>query len=171
LRSTTAPTDGIMSAIALWLAVVAVVCSTTAGRLWVVPGALLLAGAGATLAACGWHQFRSEVASNWLRGLLGILGAFALLMAVSAAPTATIAAGLLAGAALIAAAVLARPGRGLIVSGLVAVTLPFAILTWWAIIPPLLTVVAFVIGVAVTRSPDTSRPAAEVTRRDLHPVG
>jgi hypothetical protein len=132
---------------------------------------LLLAAAGITLAACGWHHFRSEVATNWLRGLLGILGALELLMAVSAAPAHVLVAGLVAGGALIAAAVLAMPGRQMIVSGLVAATLPFAILTWWAIVTPLLTVVAFAVGVAAVRG-SVSRTKCQTRRAgEVHSVG
>lgn len=150
LRSATVPRDETLSAITLWLTVVAVVCSTTVGRLWVVPGVLLLAAAAVTLTACGWHRFQVVVAADWLRGLLGLLGAFELLMAVSAAAVAVVAAGLVAGAALVAAAVLARPGRRTISAALVAATLPFAALTWWTVVTPLLTVVALAIGLVAT---------------------
>ncbi|MEO8695941.1 MAG: hypothetical protein ABI658_20640 [Acidimicrobiales bacterium] len=158
-------------AVTVWLFIVAAVCATTVGRLWVIPGLLLIAAAGVTFAASGWHRFRSEVATNWLRGLLGILGSLELLMAVSAAPNTTIAAGILAGVALIAAAVLARLHRRLVMSGLVAATLPFAIATWWAIIPPMVTVVAFAIGMAANNGAPTRIGSADVTPRVLRPVG
>lgn len=171
LRVPTERRDRLLVPVTVWLLVVAAVCATTVGRLWVIPGLLLIGAAGVTFAASGWHRFRSDVASNWLRGLLGILGALELLMAVSAAPAPTMAAGILAGVALIAAAVLARPGRRLVVIGLVAVTLPFAIATWWAIIPPMVTVVAFVIGMGATHGAPPHVHAADVTPRALRPVG
>ncbi len=91
----------------------------------------------------------SVVAKNWLRGLLGILGALELLMAVSAAP----------------------PGRQTTVSLLVAASLPFAILTWWTIVTPLLTVIAFVIGVATTRISRIARgDAGAAPPLDVHSV-
>ena len=136
LRAATAPSDETLTAITLWLALVALVCSTTVGRLWAIPGALILAAAGVTLAACGWHRFRSVVATHWLRGLLGVLGGFELLMAVSAAPAVSMAAGVVAGGAMIAV--------------LVAATVPFAALTWWTVVTPLLTVVAVAIGLAAS---------------------
>ncbi|MEO6571441.1 MAG: hypothetical protein ABIO83_07825 [Ilumatobacteraceae bacterium] len=151
LRAAPPPSNETLSAITLWLAIVGFLCSTTVGRLWAVPGLLVLAAAGVTLTAFGWHHFQSVVAKNWLRGLLGTLGALELLMAVSAAPTITIGTGLVAGGALIAAAVLTKSGKQTTVSLLVAASLPFAIVTWWTIVTPLLTVVAFVIGVAATR--------------------
>ena len=156
VRAATVARDEVLSAITLWLVVVAAVCSTTVGRLWAIPAALLLVAAGLTLGACGWQRFRSVVATYWLPGLLGALGALELLMAVSAAPVTTVAAGILAGGALIAAAVLGRPDRQVMVGVLVAATMPFAALTWWTLVTPLLTVVALVIGLAAGRS--STRP-------------
>jgi hypothetical protein len=150
LRSSAAPGDETLTAITLWLAFVAAVCSTTVGRLWVIPGAFLIAATGVTFAACGWYRFRSVVATHWLRGLLGLLGAFELLMAVSAASAITLAAGFIAGGALIAAAIMVRPGSKSMIAVLVAATLPFAALTWWTVVTPLLTVVALAIGLAAT---------------------
>ena len=150
LRAATSPGDETLAAVTVWLALVAGVCSTTVGRLWAIPGALLLAATGVTLGACGWHRFRSVVAAHWLRGLLGVLGGFELLMAVSAAPSVTIAAGLVAGGALIAAAILTSPGSKTIIVVLVAATAPFAALTWWTVVTPLLSVVALAIGLATT---------------------
>lgn len=150
LRAAATPGDERLAAVTVWLALVALVCSTTVGRLWAIPGVLLLAAAGVTLVACGWHRFRSVVAAHWLRGLLGVLGGLELLMAVSAAPAVTVVAGLVAGGALIAAAILTRPGSKTLVVVLVAATVPFAALTWWTTVTPLLTVVALAIGLAAT---------------------
>jgi hypothetical protein len=145
-----APGDETLTAVTLWLALVALVCSTTVGRLWAIPGAFLIAAAVVTLSACGWHRFRSVVATQWLRGLLGVLGAFEILMAVSAASAVTVAAGLVAGGALIAAATLARSGSKTMIALLVVATVPFAALTWWTVVTPLLTFVALAIGLATT---------------------
>ena len=138
-----------LTAIALWFMVVALLCSTTVGRLSVVPAALILIAAGATVAGLGWRTFTMVISTHWLRGLLGLLGGFELLMAVSAAPIVTIVAGLGAGAALIAAAVIGPERRtaGLL---LVAASLPFAALTWWTIISPSLTITALVICASTT---------------------
>jgi hypothetical protein len=169
LRAPTVPRDAALSAITLWLAFVAAVCWTTVGRLWAIPGVLLLAAAGVTLVACGWRRFRSSVAAGWLRGLVGLLGAFELLMAVSAGPSLSVIAGVLAGGALIAAAVVTRPGRQALVGVLVAASLPFAVLTWWTIVTPLLTVVALAIGLAATRGiPRVTEP--QVLRPVTAPV-
>jgi hypothetical protein len=171
LRNRSGGRDAMIVPVVVWLVVVAAVCSTTVGRLWAVPGLLLIAAAGVTLAVCGWRPFRSEITANWLRCLLGTLAACELLMAASAAPTTTIAGGIAAGAALIAAAVLVRPGRRRVVSGLTAATLPFAIATWWAILPPLVSIVAFAIGMAGTSGAATLSHARDVTPRGIDPVG
>ena len=170
LRTATMPRDETLAAITLWLTAVAAVCSTTVGRLWAIPGVLLLAAAGVTLTVCGWQRFRSVVATHWLRGLLGALGAFDLLMAISAAPKITVATGLVAGGALIAAAVVPRPGKRTMMAVLVAATLPFAVLTWWTIVTPLLTVVAFVIGFAATGRNVRSTDAGTGAVPDRQPV-
>jgi hypothetical protein len=171
VRAAKVARDELLSAMTLWLVVVAAVCSTTVGRLWAIPAALLLVAAGLTLAACGWQRFRSVVATNWLRGLVGVLGALELLMAVSAGPATTVAAGILAGGALIAAAVFGRPDRQVMVGVLVAATTPFAALTWWSLITPLLTAVALVIGIAAGRSSSqTAGRAAPFGRPVADPV-
>jgi hypothetical protein len=170
LRTATTPRDETLSAITLWLATVAVICSTTVGRLWALPGVLLLAAAGVTLTACGWQRFRSVISTKWLWGLLGVLGVFELLMAVSAAPALTVAAGLVAGGVLIGAAILARPGRRTMTAALVAATLPFVAMTWWTIVTPLLTVVAFVIGFAATGRSVRSTDAGPGAVLDQQPV-
>jgi len=170
LRTAPVPRPETLTATTLWFAIVAVVCSTTVGRLWIIPGALLLAAAGVTLAACGWPSFRRVVATNWLSGLLGLLGALEMLMAVSAASAITVAAGLVAGGMLIAAAILSRSGRRTMVIVLVAATVPFVAATWWTIITPVLTVVALAIGLVTSR---TVRPraAGRGARLDRQSVG
>jgi hypothetical protein len=158
-----------LAAITLGLVALALLCSTTVGRLWAIPGALLFAAAGITLAACGWTRFRTIVAANWLRGLLGLLGAFELLMAVAAGPPTTIAAGLVAGGALVVPAIISKPSRRTTVTVLVAATLPFVALTWWTIVTPLLSVVALAVGLAATRHSARSAPA--VAELEPQPVG
>lgn len=96
--------------------------------------------------------------ANWLRTLISVLGAFELLMAVSAGPPVTIAVGVAGGLVLMAAPWMPAPGvpalrlRAVL---LVVGTLPFAILTWWSLASPLLAVLAFIIGLAALRRPRT----------------
>jgi hypothetical protein len=102
------------------------------------------------IVASGWQRFRTIIVTNWLRLLLGILGALELMMAVSAGPAITVALGVVAGCSLLAAAILSRPGRRMLIAVLVGVSLPFAAVTWWTIVTPLLTAVALAIAVAAT---------------------
>jgi len=133
-----------LTAIALWFVVVGLLCTTTVGRLAVVPAALLLVAAGSTIAGLGWRTFTTVVGTHWLRGLVGLLGGFEVLMAVSAAPVVTVVAGLVAGGALVAAAIVG-PERRKVGLLLVAASLPFAALTWWTIVTPVVTITALVI--------------------------
>jgi hypothetical protein len=151
LRPETAVRPETLVAITLWLTVVALVCSTTVGRLSILPVVVLLGAAGFTFVACGWPRLRAVVATHWLRGLLGLLGGFDVLMAVSAGSVAVVAAGLVAGASLIGAAILDRPKRRTLVLVSGVLQLPFVALTWWTIITPLLAVVAVTVGLAATR--------------------
>lgn len=169
LRAATVPGPETLTAITLWLAAVALICSTTVGRLWAIPGALMLAAAGFTLAACR-HSFRVILATNWLRGLLGLLGLFEILMAISAATVTTVAAGIVAGGALIAAAIMSKPTWRSMVTVLVAATLPFVALTWWTIVTPVLSVVALAIVLAVTRHSVRSTPAGSGPQLNRQPV-
>jgi len=76
---------------------------STVGRLWYVPGILLLSGLGFTLAAGGTSELLPVIRGNWIRALVTVLGAFEILMAVSAGPLVTIAVGVIGGAVLMIA--------------------------------------------------------------------
>ena len=165
LRTGPAAQPGKRTAVGLWCLVVGGLCFTTAGRLWYIPGALMLAACATTTAACGLHTLQAVIATNWMRGLLALLGGFSLLMAVSAGPVITIAAGIIAGCALLASAVLLKPANPKALL-LLAATVPFAALTWWSLITIPLTITATIIGLSITRhdppvsTPNPTRPAS-----------
>lgn len=143
--------------IVVGLLVPAGLCFSTVGRLWYLPGVLLLIAAANVVWAGNAGELRIFVQAKWLRMMLSVLGGFELLMAVSAAPLLTVIIGIAGGLVLMAAPWL--PGRAsmrllLILAG----TLPFAVLTWWSVATPLLAVLAASIGVAAIRT------AAAVTR-------
>ncbi len=117
------------------VAVVAGVCFSTVGRLWFVPGPLLLLGAALSIE--DYRAAADDVRRNWLRVLLASVGAFELLMAAGASPPVLVIGGL-GGIALISAACVgwhsAATAAGLMVLG----TVPFAAAAWTGLVPVLL---------------------------------
>lgn len=132
------------------LVVPAVVGSTTVGRLWLLPGPLLLVAAALSIAS--WKDAAALTRRNWTRVLLASLGGFEMLMAAGAAPV-VMAVGAAGGAALAFAAVFGAHMRwrfaGLVVLG----TVPFAALAWTAVVPVLVLLVAAALSTALLRSP------------------
>jgi len=133
------------------LVVPALVGFTTVGRLWFLPGPLLLLGG--TLSVDSWRQAAYLVRRGWIRILLASLGGFEMLMAAGAAPTVLVV-GFAGGACLVAAAWLgSKRGSGVFV-GLVALgTLPFTAVAWTALVPVLLLLVAAALGASVLVGP------------------
>jgi hypothetical protein len=135
------------AAYAAALLIPGLLCFSTVGRLWFLPGLLLLAGA--LFSIDGVRETSMLITRNWLRCLLALLGAAELLMAAGAAPV-PLAVGAVGGVALIAAATVAR-SRASLVALMVLGTVPFASLAWTAVIPVLLLVTAAAIAVPLTR--------------------
>jgi hypothetical protein len=133
----------------------ALICFTTVGRLWFIPGPLLLIGAALTVHS--WRDLAVAVRRNWTRVLVATLGGCQLVMAAGAAPTLMVVGGL-SGLALIAAAVVAAHEYRVSAVLMVLGTVPFAILAWAAIVP--LLVLLLVAGLA---APALARPAPAST--------
>lgn len=150
------PTPGRHLAAAAGLAVPAALCFTTVGALWYLPGALLLVAAAGAVATA--DRTGERIAANWTRLLVSALGAVELLMAAGAGPMSTIAVGAVGGLALLAAPWVpdVRLALGLLIIG----TLPFAALTWWSVVSPLLAVTALAIGLATIHARDHTPAAA-----------
>lgn len=126
----------------------ALVCFTTVGRLWIVPGPLLLIGA--TLSIGSWSEAADLTRRNWIRVLLASLGGFEKLMAAGATPV-VMAVGVAGGAALIAGA-WAAGQKPVLAGALIALgTVPFAALTWMALVPVLLLLVAVALATTLFR--------------------
>ena len=87
----------------------------------------------------------------WTRGLVSLLGLFEILMATSAGPVTTIAAGVIGGAAVVAAPWVTGRARTASIPLIFLGTLPFAVLTYWSLVSPLLAVVALTIGLTTAR--------------------
>jgi hypothetical protein len=149
LRST-----GFRTACALAMIGPGLLCLSTVGRLWYVPGLLLLLAGAVSID--NWLDVAALVARNWLRCLLGLLGLAELLMAAGSAPL-TLVLGLLGGVALLAAAWLAPPRKA--TAALLLGTVPFTALAWTAVVPVLLLVVAIAIAAALAGRPSTRSSA------------
>jgi hypothetical protein len=146
-------------AAALGLLIPAVVCFTTVGRLWYLPGALLLASGVLVLAGTGRAQFSAAFTEErWRIGLLCCCGAYLVFLGATALGIGG-ALGIAGGALVWAVAPLARRSRPLAWAALLAGTLPFAAVTWWSVITPLIALLAIALGAGVIRH---ARPAAAV---------
>ena len=125
-------------------------CFSTTGTLWYLPGVLLVLAGVWAIAASDIRQTREVIEANWPSVLISALGGIELLMAVSAAPVTTMVIGVIGGLALVAAP-WTSPARlrvGLLLVG----ALPFAVLTWWSLASPLLALLALAIGLPTLRS-------------------
>ena len=120
-------------------------CLTTAGRLWYVPALLLVLAAVLTVES--WRETVSALAADWWRVLLSVLAATQLLMAAGAGPL-VMAVGAIGGVAILAGA-WSRSARGLTLVLVGAV--PFAVLTWTAVVPVLVAVEAAGLAVLLAR--------------------
>jgi hypothetical protein len=147
---------GLRAAWALGLAGPGLLCLSTVGVLAWVPAALLVAAAALAVAG-GARESARAVAAQWPQVLLSALGLGQLLMAAAAPPWLT-AIGAVSGVALVLAAWL--PARtGVLVALVLLGTAPLAIAGWFALVPPLVAVVALPIAAVVLRS----RPTATVS--------
>jgi hypothetical protein len=142
--------DGSRVACALGLLIPGLLCFTTVGRLWYVPGPLLLIGG--TLCIRSWQSTTSMIASNWARCLLSALGGCELLMAAGAAP-AVMAVGAVGGLALVTASWLPTSRRSALVGLLAMGTVPFAAAAWTAIAPILLLLAAAAVATPLLHHP------------------
>jgi hypothetical protein len=135
-RRGTAP--GCRAACTAALLVPGLLCFSTVGRLWYLPGPLLLIAGFSSVDSL--RDTIAMISRNWLRALLALLGAAELLMAGGAAPV-LMAVGAVGGAALVTAAAVARTPSALLAL-VVLGTVPFALLAWTAVVPVVLLLAA-----------------------------
>jgi hypothetical protein len=99
----------------------------------------------------------SSVDRAWGRVLVATLGAYAVVLGATTFDVAGML-GVVGGLLTIALAVAAeRVPRALVIGGLVLAVAPFAILTWWSVVTPLLALVTLAIGISMLKR--RSRPA------------
>jgi hypothetical protein len=134
--------------IVIGLIVPGVICFTTVGRAWYLPGGLLVVAAA--MAAAELREDAREVVDTisrrWLAALTVVLGAFFIFLGVTALGVpGTL--GIVGGITIIAViATSSRVPSGVGSFVLVAAALPFAVLTWWSIVTPLLAIATIAIG-------------------------
>ena len=141
-------TTGLRGLAALALLVPGLLCLTTVGRLWYLPG-LLIISAG-ILTVDSWTDTASVVRQNWLRCLLSGLGACQLLMAAGSTGVVSLV-GVGSGIALIAAAFWPNPQRWALLGLIIIGTVPFAALAWTALVPVLVVLVTAAVAVPLVR--------------------
>ena len=130
----------------------------TVGRLGYLSCALLVIGAAYAVGTGRVGELGEVVAEHWRPVLLSVLGGVEMLMAVSAAPALTVAAGA-AGGLVVGVAAWVPAHRRVRVSLVVAGTAPFAVLTWWSVVSLLLAALA--VGIVLQQP---VRPAVGATR-------
>jgi hypothetical protein len=149
-------------AAAIVLLVPGLICFTTVGRLWYLPGALLVAAGAAALADLrkDTKTVRAALDRNWATILTAVLALFYVFLGATALGLAGVL-GIVGGVAALAA--LALRMRLPHVVGLVILTvatLPFALLTWWSVAVPVIGSLLIAIGSAALRSPAKGTSAA-----------
>jgi hypothetical protein len=134
------------------------VCFSTVGRLWWLPGALLLSAAAAEVSAAPADVAR-VVRRAWPAILTGMLGACLMLVAATADSPLVLWTGLAGGLAVAAVPwIAARSGR-IAVGTLLLGALPFAALTWWSAVTPLTAALALLAGTVAIRHPAGTTPS------------
>jgi uncharacterized membrane protein YfcA len=157
-RRETSP--GTLLLIVVGLIVPGVICFTTVGRAWYVPGALLVVAAA--MAASELREDAREVVEtisrHWLAALTVVLGAFYVFLGATALGVAGML-GIGGGITIFAIVALSSRMPTRVASlVLVAAALPFAVLTWWSIVTPLLAILVVAIGsFALRRSTSFAR--------------
>jgi hypothetical protein len=142
----------------LALAAPGLLCFSTVGRLWYLPGPLLVAAAVVSLDRA--PETWALVVRNYLRLLLGLLGAAEVLMAVSAPPL-LLAVGTTGGVAL-AVAAWRGPSRRLFPLFVLAGIVPFTALAWTAVVPVVLAMLAAAIAIVVSHQATHATAATEL---------
>lgn len=155
--------NGRRVAISAALMIPALVCFTTVGRLWYLPGALLLVAGGIVLSNTRRREFAAVLDErHWRNGLIVLCGVYYVFLGATALGVAGFLG--IAGGLLICGATLAPLRSPSVAYGLLIVgALPFAAATWWSVITPVVAVLVIVIGHGLYRqgheaAPDRDEP-------------
>jgi len=152
-RAVTSP--GRRAAAAAGMILPGLVCFTTVGRLWWLPGTLLLT-AGVLLVAAAPQAVAGAIGGVRLNVLTSVLGVCLGLVAATA-DLPLLALGLAGGLAVAVAPWAANRNRAAAWSLLLLGAVPFAALTWSTVVTPLVAILAIAIGIPAIHKP--TRPA------------
>ncbi|MFG2029371.1 hypothetical protein [Streptomyces sp. NPDC048825] len=150
LRAVRSPGGGVRAAVAGAELVAGLVGFSTVGRLWWLPGALLLAAAASEISASPVGVARA-VRRAWPAVLTGILGVGLMLVAATADRPLLLGMGIFGGLAVATAPWIAVRSVPFAATALLLGALPFAALTWWTVITPLTAALALAAGTAAIR--------------------
>jgi hypothetical protein len=148
-------------------------CFTTVGRLWCVPGALLVASSAVALAGArgSGGAVRTATARNATAILTIALGVTYVALGATASGL-TGALGVAGGLAVIGiVATRPRLGRGAATVALVAAAAPFAVVTCWSVVTPLVALLIVAIGGRAVRgvtATGTATPTGLGTEGESH---
>jgi uncharacterized membrane protein YozB (DUF420 family) len=148
--------------IVVGLLVPGAICFTTVGRAWYLPGALLLAAAAMAIADLreDARSAAETIGRRWLDVLTVVLGAYYVFLGATALGVPGLL-GVVGGIVIVAVvATSSRIPPRIAPIVLVAAALPFAVLTWWSIVTPLVAILVVAIGWLALR-----RPAGRSCRR------
>jgi hypothetical protein len=140
------------------------VCFTTIGRLWYLPGVLLIAAGVLVVGASARGELSHAVSRHhWLNALTALLGGYYLFLGGDALPNAVGILGILGALAIWTALLDTRPSHRLRLTLLAVGTLPVPVATWWSVVTPLIALLILTIGpraIRPTRTTHTQSPAA-----------
>jgi hypothetical protein len=140
--------------IVVGLIVPGVICFTTVGRAWYLPGGLLVVAAAiaASELRADAREVLDTIGRSWLAALTVVLGAFYIFLGATALGVPGVI-GIVGGITILSVvAISSRIPSGVRSFILVAAALPFALLTWWSIVTPLLAIATIAIGWRAVRA-------------------
>jgi hypothetical protein len=140
------------------------ICFTTVGRLWYLPGAILIVAGVAVFTSLRreTNTLRATLDRNWRAILAGVLALFYVFLGATALGLAGLAAilGGLAVLAVLAFRTRLAPALGLAL--LAVATVPFALLVWWSVVVPLIGILLIATGWTALRSQHTGQQSTGV---------
>jgi hypothetical protein len=144
----------------LGIVVPALVCFTTVGRLWLIPGPLLLVATALLLTTEDRKDLMHAIDEHrWRIGLVSLCGVYYIFLGATALGVAG-ALGILGGLLIWTAIALASRSHAVAHAVLAVGALPFAFLTWWSVVTPLIAILALAIGhAAIRRTPPAQQSA------------